>query len=746
MICSGQHRWEEDGHRLTACPGRSGEVGPKGFGWVRSHRLLPSVFLLVVGLELTFPQVACAEELSYRDIVSAVGEEKQLPAEIAAGSTSTLVLRPFGIQVVDESTGRGVPLVELATVNGIRLVTDSNGWVAFYEPDLAGQDVFFYVRSHGYEYPQDGFGFAGIRLRVTPGQTAIIRIKRKNIAERLYRITGQGIYRDSVLLGQPVPPWFRGLAGGVIGCDSVLCALYRGKLYWFWGDTNRAGYPLGNFWTTGATSPLPDDPRVDPDVGIPFDYFVGEDGFVRGMAPLSRDGPVWLNGPVVLRDAQNQEQMFAHYMVVDPKSSSFAALERGLAVYNPQTESFEKLIPFSKEAIFPDGAHPILLSDETGEFVYFCNPFPLLRVRANVQDLQDPGRYESYSPLVAGSPPGSTEIDRSPAGKVQWAWKQSTDFVGPPQLREFVGKGLLSPQEAKFIVYDVFSGLPVVAHRGSMAWNEYRQCFVLVFTEIGGTSFLGEVWYAEADSLLGPWGYAQKIVTHDRYSFYNPKHHPFFDREGGRVIYFEGTYSATFSSAPFPTPYYDYNQVMYRLDLGSPRLRLPVPIYRLEQGGRFNWSTRWSFRRQAAPGGQPRTSPLGPVHFWAWDRGGRELLPVYEVVSGDSSYRLVTKPPEVGGAKEPAFYILSPEADLSGEVISALAARGREESKGTSRTGALSRFPQLSPVRLTEWQLPSGSHVYLLEHETPPEGAVRREVLGKVLPHPEAWPGGSPVR
>ena len=37
-------------------------------------------------------------------------------------------------------------------------------------------------------------------------------------------------------------------------------------------------------------------------------------------------------------------------------------------------------------------------------------------------------------------------------------------------------------------------------------------------------------------------------------------------------MYFEGTYAETFSGAPSKTPRYDYNQVMYRLDLSDPRL------------------------------------------------------------------------------------------------------------------------------------------------------------------------------
>jgi len=45
----------------------------------------------------------------------------------------------FVIRVIDEQTQRGVPLVELKTVNGIRFFTDSNGLVAFHEPGLMGQ-------------------------------------------------------------------------------------------------------------------------------------------------------------------------------------------------------------------------------------------------------------------------------------------------------------------------------------------------------------------------------------------------------------------------------------------------------------------------------------------------------------------------------------------------------------------------------------------------------------------------------
>ena len=111
----------------------------------------------------------------------------------------------FGVRVLDAETGRGVPLVELKTVSDETFVTDSNGLVAINEPDLMGQKVYFEVKSHGYEVDADGFGYRGQAFQVKAGGRGEIKIKRLNIAERLYRITGAGIYRDSVLLGEKVP-------------------------------------------------------------------------------------------------------------------------------------------------------------------------------------------------------------------------------------------------------------------------------------------------------------------------------------------------------------------------------------------------------------------------------------------------------------------------------------------------------------------------------------------------------------
>src|SRR2546423_14968955 len=57
-----------------------------------------------------------------------------------------------------------------------------------------------------------------------------------------------------------------------------------------------------------------------------------------------------------------------------------------------------------------------------------------------------------------------------------------------------------------------------------------------------------------------------------------------FDKDNGRVIFFEGTYTHTFSGNPEKTPRYEYNQILYKLDLAEPRLALPVAVYDLSPG------------------------------------------------------------------------------------------------------------------------------------------------------------------
>ncbi len=488
----------------------------------------------------------------------------------------------FKIEVVDEQTGRGVPLVELRTVNNIRQYTDSNGIVAFYEPGLMNRRVFFHVNSHGYEFPKDGFGFRGKSLEVTPGGSARLKIKRINIAERLYRVTGAGIYRDSVLVGHEVPIREPVLNGLVFGSDSVVNAVYRGRVYWFWGDTNRPGYPLGNFHVPGATSLLPGEGGLDPETGIDLEYFVDEKGFAKPTARMPGEGPTWISGLVVLRDKTGRERLFASYVKV---RKPMVVYQRGLVEFNPDQEQFEKVLEFEDDTPICLDGHPFKHVVDGVEYVYFANPFPLVRVPADPEHLKDPLSYEAFTCLKEGSRVDRVQLDRAEDGALRHRWRKNTPPLGLQAQAKLVKAGTLKPEEAAPRLRDVETGKPLMAHRASVYWNQYRRRWVMIATETFGTSMLGEVWYAEADTPEGPWTYARKIVTHEKYSFYNPKQHPMFDKDGGRIIFFEGTYTNTFSGNPDQTPRYNYNQVMYKLDLSDPRLALPAQTDCPEAGG-----------------------------------------------------------------------------------------------------------------------------------------------------------------
>ena len=252
-------------------------------------------------------------------------------------------------------------MVELKTTSNICYYTDSNGWIAFYEPGLMNRKVWFGIASHGYEYPRNGLGISGLALEIKPGATTQVKIKRINIAERLYRITGQGIYRDTVLLGRKSPIAQPLLNSAVTGQDGVLNAIYRGKLYWFYGDTCNASSAFGNFSMTGATTKLPE--KLDPNVGFDLKYFTGADGFVEGMAPMEGEGVVWLFGVVVLPDEAGRERMLADYQ---RRRGLEAALENGFAVYNDKKEQFEKLKTITlNPAIFPQG-YPFRVTAKPG--------------------------------------------------------------------------------------------------------------------------------------------------------------------------------------------------------------------------------------------------------------------------------------------------------------------------------------------------------------------------------------------
>ena len=428
------------------------------------------------------------------------------------------------IQVLEKGTGWPVPLIELRTTHHLRFVSDNAGNIAFDLPELMGREVWFDVLGHGYEVAKDAFGSRGVRLKMEPNATRKVEVTRTMIAKRLGRLTGVGIFAESQKWGLE-KGW---VDQGIVGCDSVQNAVHRGKLFWAWGDTTLANYPLGIFDTSSATSALKPIKSFEPPVRLKLDYFTDKSGKVRGVARMPGSGPTWVTGYLSVPNKQGLSRLVASYLKI---KAPMEVYECGLCVWNEDSSAFEphrviwkKTDSKPKHPPIPDG-HPALWTDTNGtQWALFGNPLPTLRCRATFEDWEDPAKWEA-----------------------------------------------LQPQESLQSAADRSAVKP---HSGSSAWNAFRKRWVTVFMQaFGKPSAFGELWYAEADAPTGPWGKAVKIISHENYTFYNPRLHPDFTAPESSILLFEGTYTMQFADHPQPTPRYDYNQILYRLDLDDPALK-----------------------------------------------------------------------------------------------------------------------------------------------------------------------------
>lgn len=453
---------------------------------------------------------------------------------------------PFGIQVLDETTGRGVPMVTLETVNGIRLVTDSAGWAAFDEPGLMRQRVFFQISSPGYAFPKDPYGETGFALETKPGGSAEIKMLRLNVAERLYRLTGQGIYRDSTLLKKEEPLPSPNQAGGVLAQGDAQTALFRGQLFWTWGETRRAVHPQNLLPGTSATSSLPTASGLDPTQGVHFQYAGEKDGSLIPVLQCKEPGGIRLEGLLPVKDAAGQEHLIARYVRSAPDGNR---LEHGIAELG-ESRQFERMVVLGDDYAwqFPQG-NAIRVAEEGLDHYYFATPFPYVRVPASYDALFTPSNYEALA----------WDDD---AKEVRW--QKAAPPMTPADEARWIEKRMVSAKGARCqLQASAGSKAPPVPAGGSVVWNAFRKAWVMLFATASG-----EVYCAQSPKIDGPWQKAVLVASHPGCSFTSVSQVAALDQEDGRLLYFQGT----LASQDVKVPRYDGNALMYRLDLNDTRL------------------------------------------------------------------------------------------------------------------------------------------------------------------------------
>jgi hypothetical protein len=279
---------------------------------------------------------------------------------------------------------------------------------------------------------------------------------------------------------------------------------------------------------TSATTDIQAFTSFKPPVRVKYNYFRDAKGFPRGVAKMPGSGPTWISGYMSLPDKTGAYHLVATYVKIKPPLEAY---EAGLCVWNDATSNFERLqviweksAAAPKQPLLPDG-HPTRWTDSDKKpWMLMGDPLPRMRFHATFEAWQDKSTWEP-----------------------------------------------LKPQESLTAASD---GKAVKPHTGSIAYHAFRKRWVTLFMQaFGAPSAFGELWYAEAESPLGPWGKAVKVLSHDNYTFYNPRLHMESTPENASFLLFEGTYTATFANKPHPTPRYDYTQILYRLDLDDPALK-----------------------------------------------------------------------------------------------------------------------------------------------------------------------------
>ncbi len=472
---------------------------------------------------------------------------------------------PFQIQFLDSINLKPVPLVKLELGNKQTFFSDNDGNVSIDNPDFYGCRLKFNINGSGYIYPEKDFwGDTAIYPTVQKGKKLTVKLDRKCLAQRVFRITGAGKYKDSILLGL-TPTNIVETDGQIFGQDSLVAAPFTDKLYCFWGDT--IGYSNFNFSASGGVIDLKNNP--DPEKKLKISYFCSEDGFAKKMVDTGLRGFTWIEYVLpVYNEEYGKKILLAKYV---HHQSLEVAVESGFAIFSTKENRF-KIFKREKSSKVHKCAHPFpgFLKNKKG---YFLQPWEF--VEDNFASVIKEREHwfltclDEVSKKISGksiSIEGKNYVVRRTAeGKASFFWKKGGIPVDPVLQNKLLEVKVLNKSDLWYCP-KVFGGEDIINNfNGSIFWSTFKNRWAAIFQ--GNQP--GEIFYSESDNVSGPWRVAIKVAEHPFYNLYNPITHPWFEKNGGREIFFEGTLTNYFSGNQVPYPGIDYNQVMYKLDLGD---------------------------------------------------------------------------------------------------------------------------------------------------------------------------------
>jgi hypothetical protein len=349
-------------------------------------------------------------------------------------STSTASSAYFRIKFVDAHTRRGIPMVLARSSHYLEQYSDSAGNIAFLEPGMMNRPVWFSILTDGYNFSasdqpasshahQALFPYdSGVTLTTTPGTTATVLLNRTQIAERVYRLTGAGLYRDTLLTqdlseipASAAPRASEDTHSGSTAQDSLQIAIFKRKVLWLFGDTacaqsSREANCFGSgMFSVGAHSCVPGGAGCadKPDEPPSLQYYGNSTVFPPRPHPMAPIAPLnqntWVSAFVTIDPGTPSESLFGHYYK-NPGDGQGSGSE-GIARWD---ETRSQLV---QQAVWPpglpsglEGAHTIQLlspADCTLGYAYFVNGAVSLRVRATAQAVSNPHAYERLSPAAS---------------------------------------------------------------------------------------------------------------------------------------------------------------------------------------------------------------------------------------------------------------------------------------------------------------------------------------------------------